>query len=476
MAYKRGQEVLRDPKPFSYVVTPKYRKIVCDCCLKMCKSEGILRACAKCKWVYYCDQTCQKGAWKSHHKLECKYLQKQNVLSKNLKVVSRAFDEDFEDTPGTLLVLKLLKVILKLNKMKEEGKEEFFQLPNGKKRRFDDLVSNTDELRKQKEVTNDPNKLKLNHLYFIYKDFEIWLEDAIQIPTFTEFFEIYGKWQTNCTSIFALDFDDPFILIARGLYLGYSSLDHSCAPNAVWFNVGKEMIVRTIEDVNQYSDIRISCFYMIEKTHERKKYLQEHYFFDCKCVRCEDPKSDAKYSSLKCKFCSGWVPESTKICSSCNQRLKLNQEELTIVEKYKNDTLTKFEPTNEEIRSDLEKLTKVFHVFHEIFRYPEELFVFPKGVSPIQNGNHNDMLLLLEVRKLRMNHRSAYIPQYYQDFVFDHSEISNTCISLKLFDEAKSHLKKAEEIIKVVYGEDHPYMRDCQKRKMELLCACLSLK
>ena len=138
--------------------------------------------------------------------------------------------------------------------------------------------------------------------------------------------------------------------------------------------------------------------------------------------------------------------------------------------------LSKFEPTNEEIRSDLEKLTKVFHVFHEIFRYPEELFVFPKGVSPIQNGNHNDMLLLLEVRKLRMNHRSAYIPQYYQDFVFDHSEISNTCISLKLFDEAKSHLKKAEEIIKVVYGEDHPYMKECQKRKMELQCACLSLK
>ena len=167
------------------------------------------------------------------------------------------------------------------------------------------------------------------------------------------------------------------------------------------------MIVRTIEDVNQYSDIRISCFYMIEKTHERKKYLQEHYFFDCKCVRCEDPKSDAKYASLKCKSCSGWVPESTMSCSTCNRKLKLSDEELKIVEGYKSGTLAKFEPTTKEIKADLEKFTKVFHVFHEIFRYPEELFVFPEGVSPIQNGNHDDMLLLLEIRKLRLNHRSA---------------------------------------------------------------------
>ena len=62
MAYRRGQEVFREPKPFSYVVLPKYRKVVCDWCLKMCENEGILKACAKCNWVYYCDQTCQKEA------------------------------------------------------------------------------------------------------------------------------------------------------------------------------------------------------------------------------------------------------------------------------------------------------------------------------------------------------------------------------------------------------------------------------
>ena len=105
MAYKRGQEVFRDPKPFIYVVNPKYCKIVCDCCLKLCENEGILKACATCKWVHYCDQTCQKDAWKSHHKLECKYLQMLN----NTKELKELFGGSFQE-----VLLQLLKTTLKL--------------------------------------------------------------------------------------------------------------------------------------------------------------------------------------------------------------------------------------------------------------------------------------------------------------------------------------------------------------------------
>ena len=60
MAYKRGQEAFRDPNPFVYYVQPNYRKVVCDWCLKMYEDEKTLKACTRCKWVYYCDKTCQK--------------------------------------------------------------------------------------------------------------------------------------------------------------------------------------------------------------------------------------------------------------------------------------------------------------------------------------------------------------------------------------------------------------------------------
>ena len=94
----------------------------------------------------------------------------------------------------------------------------------------------------------------------------------------------------------------------------------------------------------------------------------------------------------------------------------------------------------------------------------------------LQDQNYEDMLLKLELRKLGLNYYSGHIPQFYKDFVFYHREISYACITLKLFDEAEFHLKKAEEVCKVAYGEDHPYMQECQKRKMILQFARVELK
>ena len=464
MAYKRGEEVFRDPKPFIYFVDPKYRKVVCDWGLKMCENEGILKACIKCKWVHYCDQTCQKEAWNSHHKLECKYLQKQSMTENLKEIFSGDCGDYWQDH-----FLKLLKTTLKLN---NNGTEEVFQLPNGKKRRFADLVSNSEERRKQLEQKN-----MFGNILSMYEEFRIWLED-IMLPSFIEFFEIFGKWQTNAISMMAMDFDKPCINIAGGLYLGYSSLDHSCVPNALWFNIGKAVVVRIIEDVENFSAIRVSYFEACEKTHERREYLRENYFFNCTCLKCENPDSDAKFSSLKCKSCPGWVHEITRICIGCNQSLKLNDEELTLVEKYKKGTLPKCDPTmtTKEIRSMLEKYMKIFHVFHEIYRSFEKVLSFPKIVSQKRSGNHDALLLVLEIRKLKLNHYSGHLPRFHHDIVTYAFHTSYAYVALKLFDEAEFHMKKAEEVMKITYGEDHPYMQEHQKQKMKFQFARIALK
>ena len=219
---------------------------------------------------------------------------------------------------------------------------------------------------------------------------------------------------------------------------------------------------------------------MTEKTQERKEFLKEQYFFDCKCVRCEDPNSDAKFSSLKCKNCPGWVHESTKICSGCNQKLKLSDDELFIVEMSKNGGLPFFKPTMKmkEIRSILKKYVKIFHGFNEIYNLCV-LFVFhsPTFTLQYQKKDYDALMLRMELRKLGLNCSSGYLPKYCQDFVYYHCDMSDACIELKYFDEAEFHLKKAEEICKVTYGEDHPYMQECQKSIMELQFArILALK
>ena len=123
--------------------------------------------------------------------------------------------------------------------------------------------------------------------------------------------------------------------------------------------------------------------------------------------------------------------------------------------------------TTKEIGYILEKYVKTFHEFHEIFFQCEEVVLdFP--IFALQSQNREIMLLKLKLRKLGLNYYSGHIPQFYKEFVFYHSEISEACLALKLFDEAEFHMKKAEEMCKVVYGEDHPYLQECQKRKMQL--------
>ena len=77
--YQSGQEVLRS-QAFAFIVyknskTNKNKNLclstVCDNCNLINESElEPLKRCTKCKWVYYCNRSCQKKAWKNYHE-EC---------------------------------------------------------------------------------------------------------------------------------------------------------------------------------------------------------------------------------------------------------------------------------------------------------------------------------------------------------------------------------------------------------------------
>ena len=294
MAYVKGQEVFRDSKPFSYVVLPKYSKIVCDACLHMSQTEGELSRCTKCQAVYYCNKNCQLEAWKSHHKLECYYLQRMPIMlktymdigSKIITVTGSDFhgpaSEKSNDEIKNALredVLKLLRMILKLS---EKGKEEFFQLPNGKKRQYADLVSNVQEIKRKMDEKN------MNRFRFYHQQFQAWLGSRVP-SSFDEFFEIHGKMSTNSVAVSLNNYYfDPDSIVANALYLGYSAIDHSCAPNSTIAFNGKEVVVTTLGNVKDFSDIRISYIsYLNVSKAERKKRLQKTWHFDCNCSRCE---------------------------------------------------------------------------------------------------------------------------------------------------------------------------------------------
>lgn len=95
----KGKCILKE-QPFVYVLKSKYRKEMCDFCLKTGISwvfcfiflrkfsrnydfcvfflfSGKVLKCSGCQYVYYCNRECQTNAWK-FHKAECVCLKRAN--------------------------------------------------------------------------------------------------------------------------------------------------------------------------------------------------------------------------------------------------------------------------------------------------------------------------------------------------------------------------------------------------------------
>ena len=151
MAYKPGEDVFKE-EPFAYIGMKEFRNSVCDFCLKQPNDDessnattlqGIsrhrnlvtLKKCGNCKLVSYCNSTCQKAAWTSHHRNECRYL--CGIL--NSKIKNNQKNQLMEMLDINMCKPRLmLRIYLKLQ---NGGDEEFIELPDGSKSYFSNLTS-----------------------------------------------------------------------------------------------------------------------------------------------------------------------------------------------------------------------------------------------------------------------------------------------------------------------------------------------
>ncbi|XP_076183551.1 SET and MYND domain containing, class 3 isoform X2 [Ptiloglossa arizonensis] len=242
-------------KPFAYVLRSVYRNERCDHCLQ----SGKLLKCSACQCVYYCNRSCQQGAW-SIHNTECA----------NLKRVSPKVVPD---------VARLMaRIIIKLN---QGGGEEIGYYSDTNYRKFKDLMSHYSDIKKDEK--------KMEHFMCLCSVLFGFLGD-IPMPNSAELMGIYGR------------------------------IYHSCAPNAVATFEGITIIIRTIEDLPclDWSQIRISYIDILKTTKDRRAELQSSYYFWCTCKRCEQP--DIMAEAVKCpnKSCTYPCSSDTSICQKCH--------------------------------------------------------------------------------------------------------------------------------------------------------------
>lgn len=109
----------------------------------------------------------------------------------------------------------------------------------------------------------------------------------------------YGILHINSFSIDCYDNENHSIEHrGTGLYIEASVFDHSCVPNACASGDGLVLEIRALAQIQPKQLIFIDYVQDVLPSIERKKFLQEQYFFNCQCkFGCSTNKQLASFDS-----------------------------------------------------------------------------------------------------------------------------------------------------------------------------------
>uniref|UniRef100_A0A0A9WRD9 SET and MYND domain-containing protein 3 n=1 Tax=Lygus hesperus TaxID=30085 RepID=A0A0A9WRD9_LYGHE len=427
--------VLHMEKPFVHALSSNLRHNRCD----NCYAQFELFKCTACQYVKYCDRVCQKLGWPDHKK-ECPALKS---LPPN------------RELPNTARLLA--RIILKL---KRGGGNEQGWYDKNKYRIFRDLMSH------YADIKNDEKRIsQAECLYEVLKDYIG--EDAL--PNFTEFLGIYGRMVVNSFNIL----DGEMSELGTGIYLGASTIDHSCDPNAVATFTGTTITVRAIKDIPDFkwSKVRISYIETLKPHAERSRELYPRYYFDCDCLRC-DPSSEARLleNSIACAKCGSaiYADQEDPVCSSCQRKppfdVFIKYQDVLTFTKHQHDAM-KSVAYLDACKLCLEKQAGLFHPDNIYFVRTMDLAF----EASIQLQKWEDSIDL----------GPKLIPGYERYYGTHHPILGLHYLKfgkiLLLKDEcekAMDALEKGQAILEVSHGKDHPL---CKSELSSLLLQAKSI-
>lgn len=405
-------------KPFIHVLSTHLRNLKCDHCYAECE----LLSCSGCRYVKYCDRNCQKYAW-GIHKNECINLRKL---------------PSGQELPSTARLLCRL-----ITKLKRGGDQEKGNYDKNKFRFFKDLQSHYSDIKEDKK--------RMEHsisLYGVLKDF---MEEK-NLPNFSEFMGMYGRVVVNSFNILDGDMNN----LGTGIYLGASTIDHSCEPNAVAVFSGTAITIRTIKDIPafKWSKIRISYIDALKSTDERRSVLLEQYYFLCDCPRCNYLANHTELeANMECQKCFSPIKyqKDEAKCSHCNW--EVSNDTLKVYAEVVEFTNEQHEVMNSIAYLDACKLclSKQKGILHKA----SLLYVKTMDLTfeaSIQLGKWDDALSLGE--QLSEGYR-IYYGDTHPLLGLHYMKFGKILLLKNEFKRALDMLEKAEAIIKITHGTEH---------------------
>ncbi|CAG0898113.1 unnamed protein product [Cyprideis torosa] len=163
-----------------------------------------------------------------------------------------------------------------------------------------------------------------------------------------------------CVNAFGLACYDPgsglTIDIGIGIYGTASLVNHSCIPNCTYNIHGNFIIIRTLVPVVAGQELTItyddSYTYITAPLEKRQHFLQGNYFFECKCLACEnDWGPDTEASEFPVKGESRLRKKSIEIASKAENLAAYDPEveaellkQIAILDKFRNLSLPNSRP------------------------------------------------------------------------------------------------------------------------------------
>eukprot|EP01061_Rhynchopus_euleeides_P043949 TRINITY_DN7683_c0_g1_i1.p2 TRINITY_DN7683_c0_g1~~TRINITY_DN7683_c0_g1_i1.p2 ORF type:complete len:347 (+),score=108.67 TRINITY_DN7683_c0_g1_i1:1331-2371(+) len=216
---------------------------VCDACLSAL--SGDVNTCSGCKTVMYCDQRCQKKAWKGWHKKECSMM------------ASLRGDQDVKPTPTLLMTFRTLVAC------NGDLQHEVLQ----------ELVHHEDRMDQERRDTYAQLAVLLNSMCKRAGMAELAWPDALVL---------FSKLEVNSFSVM----DRKNTTIGYAVYRKAASINHSCEPNMVATFAGRDIHLRPVRDINKGDELTVSYVELASLTSERNAELLKRYGFECACPRC----------------------------------------------------------------------------------------------------------------------------------------------------------------------------------------------
>ncbi|XP_043916583.1 histone-lysine N-methyltransferase SMYD3 [Protopterus annectens] len=247
-------ELLYTAVPFAYTVSKEGRGLVCEFCFA--KKQGLLR-CSRCKFVSYCDTSCQKQAWQDH-KRECLCL----------KSVSPSVPTDSVRLVG--------RIIFKVLRQSSCLSEELYSLR--------DLESNISRISEEMKEGIMSLAVMLN----LYLKEEV--KDVSRLLPTLDILDLFAKVSCNCFSIYDGEMQD----VGVGLYPSMALLNHSCDPNCVIVFNGSQLLLHSVCEIQAGEELTIAYIDLIAPSFDRNKELLKRYCFICDCHRCQTQDKDTE--------------------------------------------------------------------------------------------------------------------------------------------------------------------------------------